>query len=344
MRWLTLLFIIGSAQAQGGINALVDRVSERVDEGLGGEIEPDEEHLRPLQRGPQDDKITIVGARWAPGGVALQLSMRDAGPRLLLVDAGLVVRGPSGADYVLVPNQRHVVQKARSQVVLEAVPLLPNKPEPAPGATLEFVRSNSAGVLAVLRTVQKIEAEDAKKLRRYLRKGPQGYEVAANVVNRESRLARWMTWTEGPDGQPAGELPRSMIMFALWAVTADGTIGDIADWLRRTRKMDMEPAIKAAWPFAQQAEYLLERAGLNYRVFSPAHVDYHLNVGLEAFRRNDLIAAKKAFKEAARLGGNDPRPQERALSQGRIRVIKLEGDAPLAQCRGVDIEAKCSVK
>lgn len=49
---------------------------------------------------------------------------------------------------------------------------------------------------------------------------------------------------------------------------------------------------------ASTAEYLLERAGLNHRVFSPRHADYHFNQGAAAFARDDLPAALKAFKAA----------------------------------------------
>jgi tetratricopeptide (TPR) repeat protein len=91
------------------------------------------------------------------------------------------------------------------------------------------------------------------------------------------------------------------VRFAILAVTAGFTIQETADWLRLHRNMDMNPGIAAAWEVAKPTEYILERAGLNHRVFSPNHALFHFNQGVAAFRRSDLETAEKSFRKAMDL-------------------------------------------
>jgi len=218
------------------------------------------------------------------------------GVRLLLADAGLVFRGPGGADYVAVPNQRFLLERRRQRLVLEALPLWPERRRPAPGTPLTAVRTNDPGVVAVLRMVQHIEANDVERVRRYLREREGAFHVETSVDNRDVRLARWMTWSRDAADQIEGKLPRDAIRVALFAVTAGYTIQETADWLRRARGMEMGPAMRRAGELSRQAGYLLERAGLNFRLFSPEYGDFHVQRGIVAFQANDLKRAVSAFR------------------------------------------------
>lgn len=301
----------GAAEDGSGLNALVDRLSTRVDGSLAGDAAPS--IFRDLEPAPAEgERATVTAAVMGPSRegpdeaavVRLTVRMPGAGPRLLLVDAGLVLRGPGGADYAPVPNQRFVLSQPETVVEIEALPLWPDAPPPPEGTPLRAVWSNDPGLIAVLRTFQRLEAEDAPKVARYVRERDGAFVVDTFLENRDVRVARWMSWSRDAAGELRGRLPRDALRFAIFAVTSGYTIQETADWLRLHRKMDMNPAIGAAWDVAKQTEYVLERAGLNFRVFSPNYAEFHYNQGVAAFRRNDLEAAEKAFREATDLDGS----------------------------------------
>jgi tetratricopeptide (TPR) repeat protein len=110
-----------------------------------------------------------------------------------------------------------------------------------------------------------------------------------------------MTWSRDAAGQVRGRMPRDAVRFAVLAVTAGYTIQETADWLRLHRQMDMNPGIAAAWDVSKPTEYILERAGLNHRVFSPNHALFQFNQGVVAFRKSDLEGAEKFFRKAMDL-------------------------------------------
>jgi hypothetical protein len=296
------------AASEGGINALVDRLSTRIDGTLGGTA--DAERYRPLEAAaPDEARAVVAGASLAKSAegpdetatLHLQVRMPGKGPRLLLVDAGVVFRGPGGADYVAIPNQRFVLEQPSSEVDVEALPLWPDKPAPPEGSALQVVRSNDPGLIAVLRTVQRLEADDAVRLTRYLKEQDGKLVVDTFLDNQDVHLARWMSWSKDAAGEIRGRLPRDAVRFSIFAVTAGYTIQGMTDWLRLHRALDMNPAISQAWDLAKPVEYVLERAGLNFRVFSPNHAEFHLNQGIAAFRRGDLPAAEKSFRKAMDL-------------------------------------------
>ncbi len=291
----------------------VDRVSERVASRLAGNAEA--RHLRSLKAAVDDGERALVTAATmgAPKAdtetVTLTVELPGAGPRLLVVDAGLVFRGPADVDYVLVPYQRFVLEKPSQTIEVEALPLWPERPRPTPGTPLGVVRSNDAGVIAVLRTAHHLEAEDVVRLTRYVREEDGRFEIDDRVRNRDVELAGWMTWRRNVADKLEGRLPRDALRLALFAVTADFTIQETADWLRRARSMDMEPAIAEATRLARQVEYILERAGLNFRRFSHEHTDFHLEKGVAAFKERDLKGAEKAFRAALDRQPNNVRAQ-----------------------------------
>ncbi len=301
---LALLLAAGTAAAQP--DDRVDRLSSRLDPSLRGDAAGD--RLRDLE--PATDRATRATVTAAAMGtpdddvdrITLTVEMPGEGPRLLLVDAGAVFRGPGGADYVLVPNQQIILDKPRTELSLEALPMTAAAPTPPAGTPLKAAWSNDPGLIAVLRTVQLIEAEDSQRLSRYVKETQPGhFEVETFLDNRDVKLARWMSWHKNPFDRLVARLPRPAIRFAILAVTAGFTIREAADWLRLQRAMDMEPAIARAWEIAPQAEYVLERAGLNFGVFSAKHADFHFNQGVAAYLRSDLAAAAKAFHEVKRL-------------------------------------------
>lgn len=291
-----------SAAVAGSNNHLVDRLSERFDAAVLGE--PDGKRFRAAEAATDADTRSVVtGASLveAPAGglvtVSLSISRPGDGARLLLADAGVVLRG-GGAAFVPVPNQRAVLDVPQNTVKFEALPLDPDQPVPPAGTALTAVLTNEAGVLAVLRTVQGLEALDGPRLRRYLRPEGAGFVVDTRVKNRDVDLANWMVWSADPTGAAQARFPRDDIRFALHAVTAGYTIQQVADWLRLARGLALEPAMAAAWEHAHRTEFLLERAGLNHRVFSPNHADFHFNRGVDAYLLGDLPTAEKAFEKA----------------------------------------------
>jgi len=235
----------------------------------------------------------------APIPARLVAEVPGEGPRLLLVDAGPVFFTPDGQAWVAVPNQQVAVPPPKAVAAVLLLPLRPEQTVPAPGTPLTVAMSSDPALLAVLRTVQRIEAEDVGRLRRYLEPdGAGGFTVKTFVRNEDVRVAGWMQWREGPDRRPVGTLPPDAVRMAIFAVTAGYTIQDIADWLRTVRKMDMEPAIESARTLARQSEFILERAGLDHRVLSPRHAAFKYNQGIAAFDEGDLERAEKHFRAA----------------------------------------------
>ncbi|MCA9557139.1 MAG: tetratricopeptide repeat protein [Myxococcales bacterium] len=325
-RWalvpVALLLLAAPAAAQpGGPSDLVDRLSTRIGGALA--VAPDDDTLRTLDAAqPEGERATVIVVVMgvstdATDLIALTVEMPGPGPRLLLVDAGAVFLAPNGAAYVLVPNQQAILEQPTSTLTFQALPLNPDAEAPPLGTPLTAAWSNDPGLIAVLRIVQHIEAEDSKRLSRYVReKTPGTFEVDTFLDNRDVKLARWMAWSKNPFGRLEARVPRDGLRFAIYAVTAGYTIQETADWLRLHRAMDMQPAIDRAWVIAKQTEYLLERAGLNFGVFSPAHAPFHFNQGVAAYQRNDLEAAAKSFQEAKRLS---PRLADAQYNLGVIR-------------------------
>lgn len=297
--WALALLLAAPALAQ---NAYVDRVSQRIAADLG--VEDDNPKLRPIiPAADTTDKITIVGAKMAApkdglARIELSVTLDGAGPRLLLVDAGAIWRGPEGADYVLVPNQKFVVEQPQATLVAEALAVWPKKAATPPGTPLRAIWSNDAGLIAVLRTAQRLEAQDARGMRRYLKERDGAWTVETFIDNPEVRLARRMTWGRSVLDELEGRLSRDDIQLAIFAVTADYRLAQAADWMMTTKNLGSKEGIDAAWAAATGVEYLLERASLNHRVFSPRHAEHHFNAGVQAYARNDLRAAAKHFEKA----------------------------------------------
>ena len=301
---LVLPALLSNARAgdASGVNAYVDRFSARIAPGLAAPIEGDA--VRALETPAEGDRLTIseltLGACDPEQLCKLRVKVTQtgSGPRLLLVDAGTLLRASGGADFVPVPNQRFIVDQSQMTLEVEALPVWPNRPAPPEGTPLKAAGSNDPGLIAVLRSVQRIEAEDMGRLRRYVKDVGGTLQVETFLDNGDVRAARWMSWYKDAAGQVQGRYPRDAIRFAIFAVTGGFTINEIADWFRSYKKLDMNPAIAAAGEMTPKVEMLLERAGLNYRVFSPNHADYHLNRGIKAYRAGELDAAEKSFKTA----------------------------------------------
>lgn len=223
------------------------------------------------------------------------------GARLLLVDGGAVFFGPGGGAFVPVPNQRAVVTPPGASVEFEVLPLFPAPPRPAAGTALTAGLTADPALLAVLRTVQRIEAEDVERLRRYVKPAGDGFAVETIVRNEDTRVAEWMVWRPDARGRPVGTLPRDAVRFAIFAVTAGYTIQDVADWLRTHRSLDTEPAIAAAREQVRQAEFVLERAALGFRTLGPRHAEFNFNRGVAAFEASDLARAEGLFRTAIEL-------------------------------------------
>lgn len=301
---LAMALPVGGARAEDAVNGFVDRLSTRIAPALAAPLPDGDAKLRALEAPAPGDRVTVdhvVLAGCDAGELCklkLDVSQATKGPRLLLVDAGAIFRGPGGADYVAVPNQQFVVEQEKVSLELEALPLWPRVPAAPQGTALQAVGSNDPGLIAVLRTVQRIESDDAVRMRRYLKPEGDGFVVDTPVDNPDVHAAKWMTWTKDRAGQAQGKYPRDAVRLALYAVTSGYTINETADWLRRVKGLDMNPAIAGAGELAPRVELLLERAGLNHRVFSPGYADYHFNRGVRAYRAGDLDTAEKAFRMA----------------------------------------------
>jgi TolA-binding protein len=289
-----------SSAADTGVNALVDRLSERIGPALAGTPSRDDERTpRPPEPG---DRATVVSAALAACDareackIEADIQLSGPGPRLLLVDAGSVFKAGDAA-WVAAPNQRFVVNAASERVTLVALPLRPGTTAPAGRTPLSVVASNDAGVLAVLRTVQRIETEDMQRLRRYVRERDGEVGVDTFIDNEDVRLARAMAWSKDAAGVQ-GRLPLEVVRFALYAVTANHTLSNAADWYRNFDKLEMNPAIALAGEKAHLIELVLERGGLNFRVYGPSWADHHYNRGVRAYREGDLEGAEKAFRTA----------------------------------------------
>lgn len=285
-----------------GRNPRVDRLSERIAAPLGATVPDGFDAPAPAE----SPGLTVVEALVdspAPEApdtdrVRLIVEVPEGGARLLLADAGAVFFTADGTPYIAVPNQRGVAPPPKTAVTFDLLPLRPEPDRPTPGAPLTAALTSDPALLAVLRTVQRIEAEDVERLRRYVRREGDGWQVKTIVRNEDVRVAGWMEWRTGPSGRAVGTLPRDAVRMAIFAVTAGYTIQDIADWLRTRRGMDMEPAIERARALARQSEFILERAGLEHRTLSPRHAEFNYNRGVAAFDIGDLERAEKLFRAA----------------------------------------------
>lgn len=298
---LALWLILGISSAQAQTNELVDRLSERLDAGLAGATEA--EHLREYPpASPEGERATVMAARMiGPERVALDVVMPGTGPRLLLVDASTILLAPDGAGYAPVPFQRYILDAEKKTVEVEVLPLSGTSTAPPAGTPLKAAWSNDPGLIAVLRTLQQLEAVDTERVSRYVKPDGDGFKVDTFLDNQDVTLARWMTWSRNIANRIEGRFPRDGLRFAVLAVTEGYGIQETADWLRLNRKLEMNAAIAAAWDVAKQTEFLLERAGLNHRVFSPNYADYHFNQGVAAYHKNDLEKAQKSFEQASKL-------------------------------------------
>ena len=300
--WLSLGLLLIGAPALAQDNAYVDRISQRIAAELG--VEDDDPMLRPIvPAADHPQQVTIVGAKMAApaDGVAqitLDVTLPGEGPRLLLIDAGAIWRGPKGADFVLVPNQKFIIDKPRMTVTAQALSVHPRPPVVAPGTPLKAIWTNNPGLIAVLRTVQRIEAQDTESLSRYLKEVDGKWVVDTFIDNQDVRLAKRMGWARNVLDELEGRVPRDEIQLAILAVTSDYRLPQAADWMMLNRSLDNKAGVEAAWAAATGVEMLLERAGLDHRVFSPRHATYHFNTGVAAYERNDLRAAKASFEKA----------------------------------------------
>lgn len=256
-----------------------------------------------------DGPLSVTGARFGPytdqGArnfwVALDVKRPGAEARVLYVDPGLIFVAPDGASFVPVPHQRSLLILPEQTTNLELLPLCPEQALPPEGAPLKVVRSVDPGVQALMALVVQIEGEDTRRLKRYISERDGILEVDTIVDNRDVELAQWMKWDRSPDGRLRGRLSRDAIRFALYAVTGGYTIQEMTDWLRVHRKLQLTPGAESAWRVSRPVEYLLERAGLNYRVFSPRYADFHYNRGVKAYLAKDLDGAVAHFRAAVEL-------------------------------------------
>jgi hypothetical protein len=106
-----------------------------------------------------------------------------------------------------VPNQRFVVEKSQATLDVEALPIWPKRPLPPENTALKAAASNDPGLIAVLRSVQRIESEDVARLRRYVKDTGGTLSVETFLDNEDVRAARWMTWYRDAAGQMQGPLP-----------------------------------------------------------------------------------------------------------------------------------------
>ncbi|MFN3200213.1 MAG: tetratricopeptide repeat protein [Bradymonadia bacterium] len=231
----------------------------------------------------------------------VQIDRPGTEAKVLYVDPGLALLGPKGAVFVPVPHQRSLLILPSQVTNIELLPLYPDRPLPPEGAPLQAARVMDQGVMALLSLVVRIEGDDIKQLKRYVSEQGGVPEVDTIVDNRDVELARWMRWDRSPTGELRGRLSRDAIRFALHALTAGITIQEMCDWLRVNRKLDLNPGAEQAWRVSRPVEYLLERSGMNYRVFSPRYADFHYNQGIKAFLAKDLPDAEKHFKAAVGL-------------------------------------------
>ncbi|MBU0553554.1 tetratricopeptide repeat protein [Myxococcota bacterium] len=225
--------------------------------------------------------------------------MKDSGPRLLLIDAGVIFFAGARA-YLPVPNQRFLLREAETTLTLDALPLEPHGEVPAPEAPLTAARLTHQAVLSLARAVQHVEGDELHRLKRYVVERDGAWVVDTFLQNRDVMLARQMTWHRDKEGVLQGRLSRDVIRFALYAITSGYTMQEATDWLRRERISDMNEAIATARKMGWRVEYLLERARLNYKIFMPEHADFYFNRGVKAFEQGRLEDSLKAFEEASK--------------------------------------------
>lgn len=300
MRFSPLWLLLAFSTAHAGGAPPVDHLSAHISPDLRGEIT--DARYRALTLLKSDVVLVTSAEMAAPAAdceqLILQIKMKEEAPRLLLVDAGVIFLAGDQA-YLPIPNQRFLIKGTEAKLTIEALPLTSSTRRAAPGAPLKAVHTAQDEVLSVARAVQHVEGDEMHRHRLYVREIDGALKVDTFLKNRDVMIARSMTWRRDAQGVIQGRLSREIIRLTLFAVTSGYTIQEAADWIRRERISDMEAAIKEARAVSRRVGYLLERARLNHKVFTPEYADFYFNRGLKAFAQGELERALKAFEEAA---------------------------------------------
>ncbi len=314
--WIALLQ--GAPPAASEHHPQVDRLSARIAAEL---VEPEAVPGYGAPARPSGDGVMITGARTAPSAgtdalrITLTANLVGAGPRLLLVDAGVGFRDPLGKVWVPVPGQHLVIQGAESSHVIRVLPVTPKQARPVPNMPLRVVALKDQALIALLREVRRIEQSAPTDLARYVKvegDGPPTVDTA--VVNRDAMLASWLVWSRTAGGALRATFPVRGLTLAVLALDPHGfSEGDAVEWLREHEGLRVQGATEAVTRAVPLIEGLLERVGLNPKGFSSAHADYHFNEGLRAMARGDAAAALTRFEAAARL---DPKDREARYAVG----------------------------
>lgn len=241
-----------------------------------------------------------------PPKASLRIEFASGGPaRYLLVDSNLVF-GDAKSRWVPRPGQLIPIRSSKT-VEVELLPLRPTTLE-GPSGQLS-VSPTAPALTAILRAIQAVETVDTVRMERFLIPEGDGYLIQRSD-SPYGRLAAYMTWSRGPKGKPLGRLKPGIARLAIWAVTAQFTVNEAADWLRDAQHLTGEQALARSLAYAGPVEFLLERAGLNHRIYGPNHADYHLRRGLIAFREGRLKPAQEHFRKArTKAVTGDWRPQ-----------------------------------
>jgi len=229
------------------------------------------------------------------GGVEL---MFDASAKTMVgIESSHTYGAMNRAPWLLRPGQWAMVD-GQTKVVWEAVTLTPEIQTDAPGTPLEAVPLDAPQVRAFLDAVVAYERETYGPVAGSLQQVDGKWAPAETISEEHLALFRGALWSTGRDGSAEGRLPLDVFRVALWAVSADFTVLEVADWIRSTETIEIEDAVTKAQGLVGRAGPVLAKAGFDHRVISAQFAQFNYNRGILAYQRGDLKAAVHHFDRA----------------------------------------------
>jgi len=242
--------------------------------------------------------ITTPNIRVAANGIAFDFDTNTKAN--VVVESTHTYGVEGGTPWLLRPGQRAVVENQQS-VKWSAVPLVPEiEPDPV-NTSLVPIALDTPHVSELLEAVLSYEEETFGPIEASLQNVEGKWAPTETISEEHLALYRNAVWSTAPDGTAVGRVPLDVFRVAVWAVTADFTVLEVADWIRSTETIEIKEAVSKAQGLIARAVPILTKAGFDHRVVSAQFAQFSFNRGVLAFQRGDLKGAVHHFNRAISL-------------------------------------------
>jgi len=240
-------------------------------------------------------KITTPAIVVVAGGV--ELTFDASAKTRVTIESSHTYGATERTPWLLRPGQWAVVD-GQQKVVWEAVTLTPELDLDTAGTPLEAVLLEAPHVSTLLDAVIAYEREIYGPVAASLQEVDGKWAPTETISEDHLALFRGAHWSTGPDGTAVGRLPLDVFRVALWALTANFTVLEVADWIRSTETIEIKDAVTKAQGLVARAGPVLAKAGFDHRVVSAQFGQFNYNRGILAYQRGDLKAAVHHFERA----------------------------------------------